>query len=189
LENGQANMSKTSPAFASADNFFPLSKPVSFSKKLGVKTGLKLQRSGGKIHSTVDSFSFKDKSSLWYLQLPVEAVYPFTINKSKFIFEIGPYLAMGIAGKESFTDATFSSSSTKVFGKKNGSYNRGEVGAMIEVSMLISSFYTAGLGIQYGLTNSDIFGFDKIHNFIFGIHAGYLMPYPLHNSSTSEKKK
>ena len=164
--------------YASLGNVSPaVSTDYSFVQRLGIKTGLRLQRKGVLSKYNVDSFSYSNKVALGYLQLPVEGVYPFSLFRHHFIFGLGPYFAIGVASHAKYTQGGTTNDFTGLFKGPYKGLRRGEIGITSELDLHVSTFIEAGIETQIGLNNINPYPFDKIRNIFVGLHGGYLIPY------------
>jgi alpha-amylase/alpha-mannosidase (GH57 family) len=112
-----------------------------------------------------------------YLEIPVNALYRERFGSSRFQFFAGPYLALGVAGKQKITYRNETESNDIKFGNADDSkftlLDVGvNVGAGIEMQRLLIRF-------QYGLSlmNLDPKGSEtaEIKHRVIGISVGYML--------------
>jgi hypothetical protein len=98
--NGERNLTKTTSVTSFQAGFMT---HYSFNKLVGVQTSLLFTGKGAQVKSSMESPStyFEATSGPYYLELPVSAVFnvPLKSLKSNFFGGAGPYVAVGIGGK------------------------------------------------------------------------------------------
>jgi Outer membrane protein beta-barrel domain len=144
-----------------------------FSQTLNIQSGLLLSSKGAKIAGN----AFTSEISPLYLEVPVNILYRERFGNNKFQLFAGPYLALGIAGKQKVTYLSSTTSNDIKFGTADDSNftltDFGlNVGAGIEIQRLLIRF-------QYGLSllNLDPKGSDneEIKHRVIGISMGYML--------------
>jgi hypothetical protein len=144
-----------------------------FSQTLNIQSGLLLSSKGAKIAGT----TFTSEISPLYLEVPVNILYRERFGNNRFQLFAGPYVALGIAGKEKITYRSEISSNDLKFGTADDSNfiltDLGvNVGAGIEIQRFLIRF-------QYGLSllNLDPQNMDSadIKHRVIGISMGYML--------------
>jgi Outer membrane protein beta-barrel domain len=144
-----------------------------FSQTLNIQSGLLLSSKGAKIAGN----AFTSEISPLYLEVPVNILYRARFGNNRFQLFAGPYLALGIAGKQKVTYLSSTTSNDIKFGTADDSNftltDFGlNVGAGIEIQRLLIRF-------QYGLSllNLDPKGSDneEIKHRVIGISMGYML--------------
>jgi hypothetical protein len=119
--------------------------------QFGLETGLSYSQIGGKLKIDVADITTTLNPS--YLQLPITALYKFSVGQDLFLYpQAGIYLGYGIGGKirgegsDLGTDVNF-------FGKFDGEqiFNRFDAGLTGSLNLQYANF-VLGAGYDYGLT-------------------------------------
>jgi len=151
---------------------------------LAIQPGLMVEGKGSKVEYSGALGSFTQKTNPIYLEVPVNVLFKPSIGAhTKLYFGLGPYVAMGIAGKSS-SDAeasigSYYSDHTLKFGDgSNDDFKQTDVGG----NVLAGFEFDNGLlvGAQYGIsfTNNAPNGNDNapkiLRNKVLSFSVGYL---------------
>ncbi len=127
-----------------------------------------------------DDYS-NDKTTLNYLELPLNFVYNTTSSKGKFFVGAGPSFSMGLSGKDKWeSDGGGSGSDDIKFGSSDDDdlkpFEMGInflAGYEFKGGFLVTANYNAGVSnIANGMEGSD----GTMHNRYFGVRIGYMFP-------------
>lgn len=124
----------------------------------------------------ISSKGFKFKEGDWkakyrpiYLDIPILAAYKFNISdNTKFVINAGPYLAIGLGGKNKETDEE----DIKLFDKDGYDWKRFDLGIQYGIGLELSDRYLINLTGQNGFI-SPVDGGDDPKNMTFTIGVGY----------------
>lgn len=124
----------------------------------------------------ISSKGFKFKEGDWkakyrpiYLDIPILAAYKFNISdNTKFVINAGPYLAIGLGGKNKETDEE----DIKLFDKDGYDWKRFDLGIQYGIGLELSDRYLINLTGQNGFI-SPVDGGDDPKNMTFSIGVGY----------------
>ncbi len=181
LKDNNGNYSddfKMNPGFhVGVTGEFPLTEIFSF------ETGLLLSTKGLKINQVEDiplgpTTVLKGKMNLLYLDIPFTAKAYFDIGSTKIYGLFGPYLGMGVSGKNKYEitgeGETRTGEKNISWGSEENDYKRLDygltAGSGVEIkSIQIGLFYSLGLA---NISNQSVNG-RKFSNRILGITVGY----------------
>jgi Outer membrane protein beta-barrel domain len=146
-----------------------------FSQNLSIQSGLSLSSKGAKIAGN----SFNSEISPLYLEIPLNALYQERFGNSKVHLFAGPYLGIGVAGKNKVTILNVTTSNDIKFGTADDSnFTLTDVGVNMGIGVEIQQLL---LRFQYGLSlsNLDPKGTDnaEIKHRVIGISIGYMFGY------------
>ncbi len=141
---------KVKPGFhVAATMMYPLTA------SLFILTLLDFTMKGMVYNQTSGDYYYKDRLSLFYLQLPILLAYTFyTFQEYTFTALFGPYVALGLFGKykyESNYPGSEDGSGSTEFGKDND-LRRGDVGLNLGL-MVVRGLWTFRIAYQMGLKN------------------------------------
>ncbi len=144
-----------------------------FSQTLNLQSGLLLSSKGAKISGN----GFTSELSPLYLEIPINVLYQERFGSSRFQVFAGPYVALGIAGKQKITYRSNTESNDIKFGTADDSnFTLSDVGVNVGAGIEIRSLL---LRFQYGLSlaNLDPKGTDnaEIKHRVIGISIGYML--------------
>nr|WP_121271287.1 porin family protein [Pedobacter schmidteae] len=130
----------------------------SVSELFSVQPGLILSGKGAKAKSTEAGEIGEVKTSLMYIELPVNALVNFPVGDGKVFVGAGPYYSMAISGKNKASGtvegetASVSVSDDVKFGK-DGEYKRGDYGVNFLAGYQLSNGFNIHAGYGLGLGN------------------------------------
>lgn len=136
-----------------------------FSENWSLQSGLMFSSKGFKVKEG----NWKDKYRPIYLDIPILAAYKFNISdNTKFVINAGPYLAIGLGGKNKETDEE----DIKLFDKDGYDWKRFDLGIQYGIGLELSDRYLINLTGQNGFI-SPVDGGDDPKNMTFTIGVGY----------------
>lgn len=136
-----------------------------FSENWSLQSGLMISSKGFKFKEG----DWKDKYRPIYLDIPILAAYKFNISdNTKFVINAGPYLAIGLGGKNKETDEE----DIKLFDKDGYDWKRFDLGIQYGIGLELSDRYLINLTGQNGFI-SPVDGGDDPKNMTFTIGVGY----------------
>ncbi|MDN5355769.1 MAG: hypothetical protein PWQ43_711 [Rikenellaceae bacterium] len=145
----------------------------SFSDKFALEGGLSFQTRGFILNETD---MIRKKITPHYLDIPINAKFYFNIGKPRIYVYAGPYLGIGLYGKEKQyrNDALLSERKLEWGQYIPADLNRIDFGINGGVGIDINNF---SIGAQYGygflnVSTLDNYGF-KMHNYVINISIGY----------------
>jgi hypothetical protein len=156
------------PTIPESGETVPAPAPTPFLDHLAVQAGLELIGKGGKI----DDGGVSQKLSLWYLEVPVHALYLHPLPNKKLLFGgLGPYLAYGLSG----TVKSGGTPTINAFDKTNG-LRRFDAGLSLTAGCWLTNRIVASLRYDLGLANlSRDPQYEKIRNRSIGLEVGYAL--------------
>ncbi len=110
-----------------------------------------------------------DKEVVYYVEIPIYAVYSYKINDYKLFAGLGPYLGMGISGKNYFLGER----KVKFGSNKSDDLRRGDAGFGLMVGYDLPKGLQVIISTSYGLTNLNHVGEVTSKNRIVGISVSY----------------
>lgn len=126
-----------------------------FNPEFSLISGLELTTKGSKYHGYMTNLDgyLSDmfvNINLMYMQLPVHAAYKMSINpNTKFVFQAGPYVAYGIAGKTTIKDGIEKQSENSFSTGRIKDFDFGfGLGAGLEFGKIVTK-----LGYEFGVIN------------------------------------
>jgi len=131
-----------------------VSVDVPFDDNFAFQTGLLLSNKGVKYSGDDNDYEWKEKLSLYYLEIPLMAKATFDMGGAKIYGVFGPYLGLGIAGKykweETYDGDTDEDDESVDWGsdEDKDDFKRLDFGLNIGAGVEIDDFQ---IGIQYGL--------------------------------------
>jgi len=157
---------------------FPINEMFSF------ETGLLLSTKGFKMseEETYDgeTYKFEEKINLLYFDIPLTAKATFDLGGAKIYGVFGPYLGMGLSGKEKYEVTIDGETDTEEEDIEWGSdededfLKRLDFGLTMGAGVEISSIQ---IGLTYGLGLANISSYNddgtKVNNRVLGISVGY----------------
>ncbi len=145
----------------------------SFSDKFALEGGLSFQTRGFFFN---EDDMIRDKYTLHYLDVPINAKFYFNIGKPKIYVYAGPYLGIGLFGKEKqYRNDALLYERTLTWGQYiPADFNRIDFGINGGVGIDINNF---SIGAQYGYGFLNVSTLDnyavKVHNYVISISLGY----------------
>ena len=170
---------KVNPGFhVGATAEFPITELFSF------ETGLLLSTKGFKVSEEEtfmgETVKYESKLNLIYLDIPLTAKASFDLGGARIYGVFGPYIGMGLSGKNKFEITAMGETETEEEDIKLGSdededdVKRLDFGLTMGAGVEISSIQ---IGLSYGLGLANISpytdGGSKISNRVLGISVGY----------------
>jgi hypothetical protein len=138
-----------------------------------LEPGILLDMKGSKYVET----NYSETYVVYYLDIPLNLKVVFGSNKIKVFGTLGPYIGVGLSGKDSWTSAGVKKSETIKWGNdaNNDLLKRLDYGVGIGAGVILSSV-SVGIDYDLGLANiaSDASGGYKINNRVLQISIGYL---------------
>lgn len=138
-----------------------------------LEPGILFDMKGSKYQET----NYSEKYVLYYLDIPVNLKVVFGSNKIKVYGTLGPYIGVGLSGKDTWTLSGVKSSESIKWGNdaNNDFLKRLDYGVGIGAGVIVSNV-SIGIGYDLGLANiaSDASGGYKINNRVLQISIGYL---------------
>jgi hypothetical protein len=173
---------------------FPLSTSA---KWLTMEAGLMIQTKGSDINYNYNMFplggrspfqvSFNNSTHLWYLDIPLSVKMYTTVGKPNLYFEIGPYIGIGLSGKQhddSGQTRKISWSSTGETTNFDEYYKRFDSGILIGAGVKIEPIQF-GLSYELGLVNMyPTMTYYKAYNRAFSIFMEFMI---LHKDKSVKK--
>jgi len=151
-----------------------LTSSVSLRKSFSFQPALNFVQKGGNFKQEGTT----DKTTLNYLELPLNFVYNTHSSKGKFFIGAGPSLSIGLSGKDKWDDGYSPQTSDIKFGNGDeDDFKAFEAGInfltgyQFKAGFLLAANYNAGLN---NLANGDPDFSGKYHNRYFGIRIGYM---------------
>lgn len=181
LKDNDGNYSddfKMNPGFhVGVTGEFPLTEMFSF------ETGLFLSTKGLKANQLVDiplgpTTETKTKMDLLYLDIPLTAKASFVIGSTKIYGVLGPYLGMGLSGKNKYeiteVGETRTGENNITWGSEENDYKRLDFGLTAGTGIMIKPiqielFYSLGLA---NISHQSVNG-SKFSNRVLGLSIGY----------------
>ncbi|WP_221389731.1 porin family protein [Dyadobacter sp. NIV53] len=175
-DQNESDILKLKPGFhVDALVEFPIAKNFSF------ETGLLFSMKGTRIDEKLEAgnvtYHLKTRTTLMYLDIPLNAKTIFSVGQIKVYGTLGPYVGIGLAGKNKIEETINGEKTTEnVDAKwgKDGDLKRLDfglaVGAGVEINALL-----IGVNYGYGLANISSYtdGGLKMKNRVLGISIGY----------------
>lgn len=160
-----SNMTKIDESKALPGFTFGVGMDYGFNENWSLQSGLMISSKGFKFKEG----DWKDKYRPIYLDIPILAAYKFNISdNTKFVINAGPYLAIGLGGKNKETDEE----DIKLFDKDGYDWKRFDLGIQYGIGLELSDRYLINLTGQNGFI-SPVDGGDDPKNMTFSIGVGY----------------
>ena len=160
-----SNMTKIDESKALPGFTLGVGMDYGFNENWSLQSGLMISSKGFKFKEG----DWKDKYRPIYLDIPVLADYKFNISdNTKFVINAGPYLAIGLGGKNKETDEE----DIKLFDKDGYDWKRFDLGIQYGIGLELSDRYLINLTGQNGFI-SPVDGGDDPKNMTFTIGVGY----------------
>ena len=160
-----SNMTKIDESKALPGFTLGVGMDYGFNENWSLQSGLMISSKGFKFKEG----DWKDKYRPIYLDIPILAAYKFNISdNTKFVINAGPYLAIGLGGKNKETDEE----DIKVFYKDGYDWKRFDLGIQYGIGLELSDRYLINLTGQNGFI-SPVDGGDDPKNMTFTIGVGY----------------
>ncbi|MGD0753828.1 MAG: porin family protein [Bacteroidales bacterium] len=138
-----------------------------------LEPGILFNMKGSKWQET----NYSETYVLYYLDIPLNLKVVFGSNKIKGYGTVGPYIGVGLSGKDSWTNDAVKGSETIKWGNdaNNDFLKRLDYGVGIGAGVIFSRVLV-GIGYDLGLANiaADASGGYKIKNKVLQISIGYL---------------
>lgn len=150
---------------------------IAIGKNFAFQPGLNFLQKGG----TLKQEGMTDKTTLNYLELPLNFVYTTNSSKGKFFIGAGPSLSIGLSGKDKFDDGENVEPTDIKFGSGDeADFKSFEAGAnFLAGYQFAGGFFVAG-NYNASLSNisndSDPDFSTKYHNRYFAIRIGFMFP-------------
>ena len=159
-----SNMTKIDESKALPGFTLGVGMDYGFNENWSLQSGLMISSKGFKFKEG----DWKDKYRPIYLDIPILAAYKFNISdNTKFVINAGPYLAIGLGGKNKETDEE----DIKLFDKDGYDWKRFDLGIQYGIGLELSDRYLINLTGQNGFISVD--GGDDPKNMTFTIGVGY----------------
>ena len=150
---------------------------VSIGKSFSFQPALNFLQKGGALKES----GYSDKSTLNYLELPLDVVFNTNSTKGKFFAGLGPCLSFGLTGKEKYEDDGGHVEKTDI---KFGSGNEDDLKPFELSGNILAGYQFKGgffIAVNYntGLSNIIIDNGEidsKYHNRYFGLKIGFMFP-------------
>lgn len=147
---------------------------IALGKNFSFQPGLNFLQKGGKLKQE----GATDKTTLNYLELPLNFVFNTHSSKGKFFAGAGPSLSMGLSGKGKWEDGGDSGTDDIKFGSDDDDILKPfELGAnFLAGYQFAGGFFVAGnynIALN-NIANGDIDFNTKYHNRYFAIRIGYM---------------
>lgn len=160
-----SNMTKIDESKALPGFTLGVGMDYGFNENWSLQSGLMISSKGFKFKEG----DWKDKYRSIYLDIPILAAYKFNISdNTKFVINAGPYLAIGLGGKNKETDEE----DIKLFDKDGYDWKRFDLGIQYDIGLELSDRYLINLTGQNGFI-SPVDGGDDPKNMTFTIGVGY----------------
>lgn len=160
-----SNMTKIDESKALPGFTLGVGMDYGFNENWSLQSGLMISSKGFKFKEG----DWKDKYRPIYLDIPILAAYKFNISdNTKFVINAGPYLAIGLGGKNKETDEE----DIKLFDKDGYDWKRFDLGIQYGIGLELSDRYLINLTGQNGFI-SPVDGGDDPKNMTFTICVGY----------------
>ena len=160
-----SNMTKIDESKALPGFTLGVGMDYGFNENWSLQSGLMISSKGFKFKEG----DWKDKYRPIYLDIPILAAYKFNISdNTKFVINAGPYLAIGLGGKNKETDEE----DIKLFDKDGYDWKRFDLGTQYGIGLELSDRYLINLTGQNGFI-SPVDGGDDPKNMTFSIGVGY----------------
>lgn len=160
-----SNMTKIDESKALPGFTLGVGMDYGFNENWSLQSGLMIPSKGFKFKEG----DWKDKYRPIYLDIPILAAYKFNISdNTKFVINAGPYLAIGLGGKNKETDEE----DIKLFDKDGYDWKRFDLGIQYGIGLELSDRYLINLTGQNGFI-SPVDGGDDPKNMTFSIGVGY----------------
>lgn len=160
-----SNMTKIDESKALPGFTLGVGMDYGFNENWSLQSGLMISSKGFKFKEG----DWKDKYRPIYLDIPILAAYKFNISdNTKFVINAGPYLAIGLGGKNKETDEE----DIKLFDKDGYDWKRFDLGIQYGIGLELSDRYLINLTGQNGFI-SPVDGGDDPKNMTFSIGVGY----------------
>ena len=160
-----SNMTKIDESKALPGFTLGVGMDYGFNENWSSQSGLMISSKGFKFKEG----DWKDKYRPIYLDIPILAAYKFNISdNTKFVINAGPYLAIGLGGKNKETDEE----DIKLFDKDGYDWKRFDLGIQYGIGLELSDRYLINLTGQNGFI-SPVDGGDDPKNMTFSIGVGY----------------
>lgn len=160
-----SNMTKIDESKALPGFTLGVGMDYGFNENWSLQSGLMISSKGFKFKEG----DWKDKYRPIYLDIPILAAYKFNISdNTKFVINAGPYLAIGLGGKNKETDEE----DIKLFDKDGHDWKRFDLGIQYGIGLELSDRYLINLTGQNGFI-SPVDGGDDPKNMTFTIGVGY----------------
>lgn len=160
-----SNMTKIDESKALPGFTLGVGMDYGFNENWSLQSGLMISSKGFKFKEG----DWQDKYRPIYLDIPILAAYKFNISdNTKFVINAGPYLAIGLGGKNKETDEE----DIKLFDKDGYDWKRFDLGIQYGIGLELSDRYLINLTGQNGFI-SPVDGGDDPKNMTFSIGVGY----------------
>ena len=160
-----SNMTKIDESKALPGFTLGVGMDYGFNENWSLQSGLMISSKGFKFKEG----DWKDKYRPIYLDIPILAAYKFNISdNTKFVINAGPYLAIGLGGKNKETDEE----DIKLFDKDGYDWKRFDLGIQYGIGLELSDRYLINLTGQNGFI-SPVDGGDDPKNMTCTIGVGY----------------
>ena len=150
---------------------------IPMSKQFSFQPALNYVQKGSKDETTEPGYTYKVKTTLSYLELPLNVLYNTRGSKGNFFIGAGPSLSFGLSGKSSQESAGEKSSEKVKFGSSDEDDLKSfDGGANILAGYETKSGFLVSANYYHGLSNllSDDSDDYKFNNKYFGIKVGYM---------------
>jgi len=144
---------------------------VGINDNFSFQPGLLFSTKGGKSESDGDA----GKTTLNYLEVPINFIYKVPAGDGKVFFGAGPYIGYGLSGKDTETIDGTKTSSDVNFGSTEDDVKNPDFGVNFLAGYELKQGLTINVGYGLGLANLANGGTDvgKIKNQLFSVSLGY----------------
>ncbi|MEO6524084.1 MAG: porin family protein [Mucilaginibacter sp.] len=150
------------------------------SKSVSIQPGVLFSLKGGSDESTQSSGSYSvhatDKLTLNYVEIPVNIFYHIPVSIGKIFLGGGPYVALGLSGKEKVTytgSVSGNAEANVTFGSNSGDVKNPDFGLNLGAGIALQNNLLFKVGYGIGIANLSNTSGTTSHNNVFGISVGY----------------
>ena len=150
---------------------------IPMSKQFSFQPALNYVQKGSKDENTESGYTYKVKTTLNYLELPLNVLYNTRGSKGNFFIGAGPSLSIGLSGKSSEELAGEKSSEKIKFGNSDDDDLKSiDCGTNILAGYETKSGFLVSANYYHGLSNlmPDYTHESKFNNKYFGMKVGYM---------------
>ena len=128
----------------------------------------------GKGGKETDTNGDQAQINLYYVQVPVNVVYHIPAwETGSFYFGAGPYIGVGVSGKNKVTSGGTTVSQDIEFGSDEGQFKSTDFGVNGILGFQFTNGFLLGVNYDLGLSNIANSSDASVKNRVFGISAGF----------------
>lgn len=154
-------------------------------KDLSIQPGVFFTTKGGSAESNTTSGSYtthsKEDLTLNYLEVPVNVLYHIPVSAGKIFVGGGPYIALGLSGKDKYSASATSGSSSSsasgdidvTFGSSSGDVKNPDFGINFMGGIKLQNNLLFSIGYGLGLANLSNMSGTTTQNRSFNLSVGY----------------